>query len=263
MILFRILFFAIKFSYFILSVFIYLLSGTLAHFLIKDFYLKHNLTSQILHYLSKLGLVIFNVKVKSINYDKHTLKPPLLVVSNHVGFLDVLIIVAKTPCLFVTSYEIKETPFLGWLTDAAGCLYVERRNRGNIHNEVGNIRNALNLGLNVVLFPEATSSNGCQVLPFKKSMFVAAANSKALILPITLNYTQIDKRPVTSSNKDYAFWYGDQSFFPALIKLFSNFSIDVELTYSEKLKMNHADDRTPVSIRAHELISSNYRPILD
>jgi 1-acyl-sn-glycerol-3-phosphate acyltransferase len=82
---------------------------------------------------------------------------------------------------------MKETPFLGHLAELGGCLYVERRDRSNINNEMLQIREALQQGFNVVLYPEGTSTNGEQVLPFKKTLMTAAAGTSVPIMPMVLN----------------------------------------------------------------------------
>jgi len=186
---------------------------------------------------------------------------PSLIVANHMGMLDILSINAFLPCLFVTSYELKETPVVGWLTEAGGCLFVERRSRQNIFNEVKNIAEALSQGVSVCIFPEAQSTNGEQVLPFKKSLLVAAAESQVPILPITINYLTIDDRLVTTENRDYICWYGDQSFLGALWRLLTNWSMHIELILHTPCVMRSVEERREVTEECYRKVSEAFRAI--
>src|SRR5690606_9294588 len=123
-------------------------------------------------------------------------QPPLdeksLIVSNHMGFIDILLLASQSPVLFVTSNEMRETPFLGLLTEMAGCIYVERRSRTKILDELQNIVKALKDGFRIVLYPEATSTNAEQVLPFKKTLIMAAAYAEIPIQPVVVNFISVN-----------------------------------------------------------------------
>jgi lyso-ornithine lipid O-acyltransferase len=159
------------------------------------------------------------------------------------------------------SIELRESPVVGWLAEAGGCVYVERRSRANIHNEVKNISSALDQGSNVVVFPEAKSTNGDFVHPFKKSLFVSAAGTQAEILPITINYLQINGQAVTSKNRDNVCWYGDQPFHQALWRLMSNFRTKIEVIIHPSLKLYTHEDRHQVALIAHESVQSKFVPL--
>ncbi|MES3037208.1 MAG: 1-acyl-sn-glycerol-3-phosphate acyltransferase, partial [Bdellovibrionota bacterium] len=62
-----------------------------------------------------------------------------LVVGNHMGFVDIMVMCTVLPSLFVTSQDMRETPLLGLLTELGGCLYVDRKSRVNIMNELKEI----------------------------------------------------------------------------------------------------------------------------
>jgi 1-acyl-sn-glycerol-3-phosphate acyltransferase len=85
---------------------------------------------------------------------------------------------------------MKNTFFLGQICKFASCLFVERRSRGNLDQEIKEITDALNYGHNVLIFPEGTSTNGDEVLRFKRPLFNAAIFSSKKVLPATLNYLE-------------------------------------------------------------------------
>jgi lyso-ornithine lipid O-acyltransferase len=67
------------------------------------------------------------------------------IVANHVSYTDIFAIASIAPACFVTSLEMKKTPLLGQITLAAGCLYVDRKNRDNIEKEVKNVVDGLKM----------------------------------------------------------------------------------------------------------------------
>ena len=106
------------------------------------------------HFFCGLICRLVNIKVKMIN------PPPPnkvgMLVGNHMGFVDIFVISSLMPNLFVTSQEMHEIPVIGLITEFAGCVYVDRRNRTNIVKELEDMVQYLRAGFRVVLFPEAT-----------------------------------------------------------------------------------------------------------
>ena len=82
----------------------------------------------------------------------------------------------------------------------------------------------------MVLFPEGTSSNGDGVLKFKGAIFGAAAVSNAPVQPLCIRYRKVNSENVCHKNRDRIYYYGDISFFPHLLGLFSLKSIEVSLS---------------------------------
>lgn len=131
---------------------------------------------------STILLFILKIKVRTEG-DYHS-DQPSFIVSNHLSYIDILIISKYMPCLFITSIEMKKTPILGQIVTLAGCLFVERRSRANIQNEINTIRETLENGISITVFPEATSSNADRVLPFKRSLFEAALMGNIPVRPV-------------------------------------------------------------------------------
>ena len=196
----------------------------------------------------------------------HVVNPPPvdvheLVVANHLGFLDVLIQSAVRPSLFVTSKEMRDTPGLGLLTQMGASIYVDRKDRSNLHNEMLEIRQTLQSGFNVVLFPEATSTNGEQVLPFKRTLIGAAAGTGIALRPAVVNYRKVNGEPVGLKWRDYVCWYGDIGFLEALVRILDMRSVEVEVRFLPTLLVQTEEDRRHVAEKAHKVISEHYIPL--
>lgn len=199
----------------------------------------------------------------TINGDLSVLKEDnFLIIANHLSYLDIFNCYSLFPSCFVTSMEMKETPLLGQVTLAAGCLYVERRSRENIHKEIENVVDGLKNGLNVFVFPEATSTNGEGVKMFRKSMFNTAIDSGKKILPITLNYTSIDGVAVSKENRDKIFWYGEMSFYPHILHVLNHKRIELEFKIHQPVSdIQKFESDIALANHCHQIIDQSYNKI--
>lgn len=185
--------------------------------------------NHLVGFFARIVLKITGVKVRVEGDSYIHSHQNYFIVSNHLSYLDILVMSSLFPSCYVTSMEMKATPLLGQITTLAGCVFVERRNRDNLKQELKEIEEALHAGLNVVVFPEATSTNGETVIPFKRSLFQASINAYKEILPLTLEYKKLNGRSVDFTNRDTLFWYGDMDFAPHFLGLCKQKSIEVVL----------------------------------
>lgn len=185
-----------------------------------------------------------------------------LIVANHMSYLDVIFLASWRPAAFITSMEMKRTPFLGQITDMGGCLYVERRSKENIHNEIGEIEEALKRGFDVVVFPEATSTDGSALRSFKRPLFAAALRAGVPILPVVIQYEYLDGQPVTRANRDALCWYGDMDFASHFFNLMRHRRIDVRLTVLPEIPVKPESTRDTLMDQAFNEINGRYRPIV-
>ncbi len=140
---------------------------------------------------------------------------PRLVVANHTSWIDPLLFAARAPALFVTSMEVSGDALLGRVCAAAGCLFVDRRRHSGARDARDRIAQALS-SIDVVVFPEATSSDGSSVLPFKPAAFAAACADGRIVHPVAIAHRSWDDRPRIDRLRDRVCWYGDMSFLPHL-----------------------------------------------
>lgn len=210
-------------------------------------------------FFSRLALVVLRVHVQSKYRERlRSHHAGQLVISNHVSYIDVLVISSLSPSVFITSVELKNAPLLGLLAKLGGSLFVERRNRSGLKQEIDEIARVLNQGFTVVLFPEGTTSNGDRVQQFKKSLFDSAVSTVADILPLCLRYRRINNKALSVHNRDSVFYYGGISFskhFPEFLVLKS---VDVEVTVLKTIKVNAHTSRKEAAESAHVAISAEY-----
>ena len=104
---------------------------------------------------------------------------PVLVISNHVSWLDILVLSAVAPVSFVAKKQVASWPFVSTLAKLQRTVFVDRERRVSVGDTAGEIIGRLASGDTIVLFAEGTSSDGNRVLPFKTSLFAAAKPSAA------------------------------------------------------------------------------------
>lgn len=250
-----------RFIVFILLVLGYLAKGFIIHWTVKNADERRRRFMWLAHSTIVVILKKFNITVEVKN------PPPsedvCLLVGNHIGFIDILSIASTGPICFVTSKEMHETPVLGLLTEMGGCMYVERRRRANIVNEMQEMAAEMRKGFRVLLYPEATSTNGEQVLPFKKTLIMSAAYAGCPIRPYVFNFKSVNNGEVEFKHQDYLCWYGDQSFVGALWRSLQLNSLHVEIEFLEPIFPNVDDDRGVIARKAHHAVASKFRPFVN
>ena len=211
-------------------------------------------------YCGLIARVALGIELKVINKPAKKHDGSLLV-ANHMGFVDILLLAGIEPMSFITSNEMRETPLLGFVTELAGCFYVERRSRTKILAEMKRLANSLKDGLNIVLYPEATSTNGEQVLPFKRTLMMAAAEAGVPIQPVVINFRSINGEPFNTRWRDAVCWYGDATFAEYFWKTLRLKSLVAEIEYLDIIHANPNEERGAIAERAHAMIAAKFVPV--
>lgn len=183
-----------------------------------------------------------------------------LIVGNHMGFIDIICLVALTHGVFITSLEMKETPVLGQICDIGGCAYVNRKSRLSIQDELKEIVEVLKQGFRVMLYAESVSTNGEQVLPFKKTLITSAGLAGKPIRPFVFNFREVDGGPVRYEHRDSVCWYGDQSFLSAIWRSLKLNSLTCEIEFLPLVYPAPDEDRTQLANKLHAMVSSKFVP---
>jgi 1-acyl-sn-glycerol-3-phosphate acyltransferase len=137
-----------------------------------------------------------------------------LLVSNHLGYFDILLICSVVPAVFVSRADVRGWPLFGWLAKLGGTIFIRRERRLDVGAVNSKIETALTAGLLAVVFPEGTSSNGETLLPFRASLLEPALRGGYEISIACLRYELDDGDPKT----EVCYW-GDHTFFPHLLNL--------------------------------------------
>ena len=118
-------------------------------------------------------------------------KGPLMVVANHMSWLDISVLHASGYCRFVSKADVKHWPVLGGLATGIDTLYIARESRRDAMRVVHHIKDALLGGGVIAIFPEGTTSDGADVLPFHGNLIQAAISANVPVLPVALRYAYV------------------------------------------------------------------------
>jgi 1-acyl-sn-glycerol-3-phosphate acyltransferase len=150
-----------------------------------------------------------------------------LLVCNHLSYLDILILAATTPCVFVSKCEVKRWPVFGWFAALAGTLFLRRDRRSDVARMTHAMRSALDEGLLVVLFPEGTTSDGRDVLPFKSSLIEPVAQTRHAVWAGFIEYGLED-----GSVADEVCYWRDMTLAPHLLNLLGKRGVRAQLSFT-------------------------------
>jgi lyso-ornithine lipid O-acyltransferase len=176
---------------------------------------------------------------------------PLLIVANHSSWLDISVITAQAPVVFVAKAEIARWPFFGLLAKLQRTVFVERDRRQKTGEVNAEIAQRLAEGDPVLLFGEGTAGDGNRVLPFRTALIGAAGAALAAaegggeiwIQPLSLAYVSQQGVPLGRYLRPRAAWYGKMSLVPHIARIARLGAVDVAVTWGEPVVYNAGTDR--------------------
>lgn len=131
-------------------------------------------------------LQLWGIELRSLGAPAHT--GGVLLVSNHLSWLDIVVMHASRYCRFVAKSEVRGWPVVGALATGAGSLYIARSRGKDARRVVGDMACALQAGHVLAVFPEGTTSDGRVVLPFHANLLQAAIDTDAPVQPLALQF---------------------------------------------------------------------------
>lgn len=153
-----------------------------------------------------------------------------VVVSNHMGYLDIMALAAQHECVFVSKSELANVPLLGWMTTMAGTVYVDRGRGGSALRARSGLHSVANAGLPIVIFPEGTTSDGSTVLKFRGGALAQAMDAGISVTAVCISYRLTeDNGPNVTIENDVCFWGDDADLFKHIFGLLALRGIEVNL----------------------------------
>jgi 1-acyl-sn-glycerol-3-phosphate acyltransferase len=166
-----------------------------------------------------------------LHVEGRTAPGPLLLLANHVSWIDILVLNAVTPARFVAKSDILRWPFTGWFATRAGTVFLQRKRLRDLLRVNVEIAGILKEGGTVAIFPEGTTSDGSTVLKFHPALIQPAIAARAAIQPVALRFQQADGALCTA-----AAYVGDRSFRDTLSAVLAIASIEVRVVLMAPLE---------------------------
>lgn len=183
---------------------------------------------------------------------------PFLMVSNHLSYIDVILLASQANCAFVAKREVASWPIIGLICRAMNTIFIDRKVSRDIPNAMQQITKTLRRGLGVVLFAEGTSTNGQRVLPFKTSLLEFAARNQLPVHYASVGY--VVPCGETSAEESVC-WWGDMTFPDHLFRLLQLPSFEASLVYGADPIVS--DDRRVLATKLWSAVSSQLRPAVE
>ncbi len=194
--------------------------------------LKRDITRQRTWYFKTVSRV---VGIKVIVRGRQSDASPQLVVANHVSYFDIFALGGVARGTFVAKAEIKNWPLFGWLGASGGTIFVDR-DRTAAGEARDQLRERMNAGDTLLMFPESTSNDGNRIRPFKSSLFNVAEGlgrdgKTVTVQPVSIAYTRLNGLPLGIGWRSFFAWYGDMDLMPHLWKALRLGTLTVEVTF--------------------------------
>ncbi len=173
-------------------------------------------------------------------------KQGTLLVSNHISWLDIIVIGQYLPGFFVAKSDILNWPVIGYLAKQGGTIFIRRGDKKHVRNTAEKMVWLLKQNSNIVAFPEGTTTRGAEVLHFHASLFQSALLTQSAVQPVALQYRGVAKV--------HAPFVGDDGFIPHLIRILSLDKIEVRLSFLPVINSS-GKNRHAVSLEARDMIS--------
>ncbi len=186
---------------------------------------------------------------------------PSVWISNHVSWLDIIILGAVRPVTFVAKRDVSKWPVFGVMARVGRTVFIDRDRRHQTGSAKARMEQRLQDGETLVLFAEGTSSNGNRVLPFKSALFGAAELSAdgapVKVQPVCLALTHCHGIPLGWAGRSHFAWYGDMALLPHLWNAAKKGPIDVSLRFHEPVGVAEAGGRKALARHCQETIAAS------
>jgi 1-acyl-sn-glycerol-3-phosphate acyltransferase len=168
-------------------------------------------------------------------------RPPFLLVTNHLSYVDILVLASKLPARFVAKAEVRRWPLLGPICKGFGTIFIDRSDRRDIPRVLAGIEAALARGEGVVVFPEGTSSSGEEIRPFRSPLLALPARRGLPVHAAALRYDPPDVA-----------WWGEAALLPHLLGLFRLRRIEATIDFAAEPIVD--EDRKRLAERLREAV---------
>ncbi len=204
--------------------------------------------SQMIAHWAQTFLAMLGVRVQTLG--QPVMQGPMLVVANHVSWLDILVLLAVQPVCFVSKSEVRHWPVIGWLATQVGTLYIERASRRDALRVVHQVAAALQAGQLIAVFPEGTTTDGHSVLPFHGNLLQAAISVGSPVQPVALRFVDEHTQQLSMS----VTYVGDVSLMGSVWRLLISEPVQVQLHFLPVQNTTNEQDRRQLAQTLREQI---------
>lgn len=213
--------------------------------------LPHMAKRHILQSWSAKLLRILNVHIELAQNERLHAPHNVLIVSNHISWLDIFVLNAVIPMHFVAKAEVRHWPVLGWLCARAETLFIERGKARAAARINARMVELLKHGETLAVFPEGTTTDGNQLAHFHSSLLQPAIDAAGKIQPLAIRY--LDEHGLPSTLPAYI---GEMSFISSLRDILGARRLHVRLISLAPLDTRLGDRRALTALARQQIHSA-------
>lgn len=185
---------------------------------------------------------------------------PTLFVCNHTSYLDITILGALIEGSFIAKSEVSGWPLFGVLAKLQRTVFIDRRAaKADEHRD--EIRNRLDAGDDLILFPEGTSADGNRVRRFKSALFSVAERSLSsgrplMVQPVSVSYTRLDGMPIGRALRPYFAWYGEMGLMSHIWAALGLGTVTVTVQFHPAVQASNLGSRKMLAEHCHRVVAA-------
>ncbi|MFA4994984.1 MAG: lysophospholipid acyltransferase family protein [Bdellovibrionales bacterium] len=190
---------------------------------------------------------------------------PVLFVSNHTSYLDVPVLGHILSAGFVAKSEVADWPVFGFMARVQNTVFIERR-KTCAADQRTQLQEYLSKKRDLILFPEGTSTDGLEVLPFKSALFSIVDDStegqNITVQPVSVTCVELDDFPMLREERAEYAWYGDLSMVPHLWNAFQHKGFLVEVIFHAPFTYADYPNRKDLAVACQDAVTKGVKQSL-
>jgi 1-acyl-sn-glycerol-3-phosphate acyltransferase len=216
---------------------------------------KAPLSRRFPRYFHRVGCRILGFRIETVGQPSQ--RHPTLFVANHSSYIDVPVLGSLVDASFVAKAEIASWPFFGMLAKLQRSIFVDRR-PGTTGKQRDALVRRLEEGDDIIIFPEATSSDGIHMLPFKSALLSVAElrpHGQALaVQPVTVAYLRLDGMPMGRFFRPFVAWYGGMEVVPHLWTMLGLGTLTFRVIFHPVVTLDQFGSRKDLAVHCYKVI---------
>ena len=196
---------------------------------------------------------IFNMQVE---IEGKPPQAPFFLVSNHLSYMDIIPLYLSLRCTFVAKKAVRSWPVLGYMVNAVGVIFVDRKRKTDVKRVNEELSRSMNMYQGLIFFPEATSSGGEEILPFHASLLQFPADEQIPVHTASISYATAKEDP--PARDSVCFFGARHGFLEHLMILSQTKKIYCKIKFGTKTEQS--SDRKELALKLRENIQEYFEP---